>query len=127
VLAIILGLLAAGAGLALAFHPVSADKAVGFSELWLGTGAAADSFGVGVGNQEHRTVDYGVIARVVGAETVVRHLELKPGERKVLTLPVKGRRKAGPIRVAVTLYREGFPDQPYRRVSGWVPSQSASR
>ena len=57
VLAVVLGLSGAGAGLALAFHPVSADRAVGFSELWIDTGAATDSFGVGVGNQEHRAVD----------------------------------------------------------------------
>jgi uncharacterized membrane protein len=126
VLAVILGLLAAGTGLALAFHPVSADHAVGYSELWIDTGASADSFRVGVGNQEHTAVDYGIIARVVGAEAVVRHVELKPGERQALTMPVEGRTKAGPLLVGVTLYREGFPNQPYRRVSGWVPSRSAS-
>lgn len=126
-LAVALGVLAAGASLALAFHPVSATKAVGFSELWIDTGASPDRFKVGIGNQEHTALGYGVIAHIVGAEAVTRHVELKPGERRVLTIPVKGRRKPGPLRVGVTLYREGFPDQPYRRVSGWVPNRSAGK
>jgi uncharacterized membrane protein len=121
--ALALGVLAAGASLALAFHPVSADRAVGYSELWIDTGTSPDSFRVGVGNQEHHAVTYGVIAHIVGAELVERHLELRPGQREVLTLPVNGRTRPGPLQVGVTLYREGFPNQPYRRVSGWVPQR----
>jgi uncharacterized membrane protein len=127
VVATLLGLLAAGGGLALAFQPVSANRAVGFSELWINTGASPSTFRVGVGNQEHQTVTYGVIARIVGAKTVERHVELKPGQRKVLVLPVTDRTRPGPLQVGVTLYREGFPNQPYRRVSGWVPNRTAAR
>ncbi len=125
VLAVILGLLAAGASLAFAFHPVSAPRAIGYSELWINTGASEDSFEVGVGNQEHTPYIFGLIATVKGAETIERHVELNPGERQVLTLPVEGRTEPGPLRVHVTLYREGIPNQPYRSVSGWVPSRSA--
>jgi uncharacterized membrane protein len=126
VLAVVLGLLAAGASLAFAFHPVSAPRAVGYSELWIDTGASESSFKVGVGNQEHTPFIYGLIATINGAETVERHVELNPGERQVLTLPVEGRTRTGPLRVGVTLYREGFPNQPYRHVSGWVPTRSAA-
>lgn len=119
------GLLAACAGVAVAFHPVSADKAEGFTELWLRTSAAPGAVAVGVGNQEHQTTKYGLIARFAGARPAVLHVELRPGERDLLTMPVRGRTRSGPIEVAVTLYREGFPNQPYRRVSGWVPRKGA--
>jgi uncharacterized membrane protein len=120
-----LGLLAAGAGVALAFHPVDAPRAKGFSELWLDTGTSANLIRVGVGNQEHRALRYGIIARFEGAKTAIRHVELKPGERKVETLPVRGRTATGSIPVEVTLYREGIPNQPYREVNGFVPRRAA--
>lgn len=121
----VLGLLAAGAGMALAFHPVAAPRAKGFTELWLDTGAAAKVVRVGVGNQEHRALRYGIIARFEGAKTVTRHVELKPGERKVETLPVRDRTVAGSIPVEVRLYREGIPNQVYREVDGFVPRRAA--
>ena len=121
VVLVALGLLAAGAGMALAFHPVAAPRAKGFSELWIDTGPSPSVVRVGVGNEEHGAVTYGVIARFKGAETVVRHVELDPGRHRVLTLPVRERKLSGSISVEVTLYREGFPNQAYRQVHAWVP------
>jgi uncharacterized membrane protein len=125
VIAVAIGLLAAGGGLALAFHPVAAPGAKGFSELWLNTGTSPTEVDVGIGNQEHKAIGYGVIAQFGGdAKPVVRHVELRPGQRQVLTLPILERAATGPIPVEVTLYREGFPNQPYREVSGWAPRRT---
>ncbi|MBS1878045.1 MAG: DUF1616 domain-containing protein [Actinobacteria bacterium] len=127
VVLVALGLAGAAAGVALAFHPVGAKHVVGFSELWISTGESADLVRVGVGNQEKEATHYGLIARFGGDATEqVRHLVLDPGEIGTLRIPVEGRTTSAPIRVAVTLYREQFPNRPYRRVSAWVPSRSPS-
>ena len=126
-LMVTIGLLAAAGGVALAFHPVAADHVVGYSELWLRSGPSPDQVGIGVGNEEHETTRYGLIVKFPGAaRTQVRRFELAPGERVLVAVPVLDRRRAGPIQVEATLYREQLPNQPYREVSGWVPSRTAS-
>ncbi len=116
-----LGLLAAGAGVAVAFHPVAASRAKGFTELWLDPGTSEEFFRVGVGSEEHHATSYLLVAHIGGAKTVERRLKLKPGERRVLTLPVRERFAAGSISVEVTLYRAAAPNKAYREVNGWVP------
>jgi uncharacterized membrane protein len=123
-LAIVLGLVAAGGAMALAFHPVAANHAVGYTELWLKTGAAPGRVAVGVGNQEHEATRYGVIVRFSGgAEEQVKRLDLAPGQKAVVTVPVVGKKRPGPVRVVATLYREQEPNKPYRVVSGRVPAR----
>jgi uncharacterized membrane protein len=124
-LMVALGLLAAAAGVAVAFHPVSADHAVGFTELWQRNGESPNRVVIGVGNEEHEATGYDLIVHLGGgARTQVRHFELKPGARTLVPIPVQDRRRAGPIRVLATLYRQGIPNQPYRTVYGWTPSRT---
>lgn len=126
-LAVAVGLVAAGGGVALAFHPVGAKHVVGYSELWLATGKRADAVRVGVGNEEKEATRYGLIARFGdGGKTQTRHLRLAPGATVTVVIPVEGVTTGEPVRVSVTLYREQFPNQPYRRVSGWVPAREGT-
>lgn len=126
-LMVTVGLLAAAGGVALAFHPVGAGHVVGYSELWLRSGSSPDRVAIGIGNQEHEATKYGLIVKFGGAaRPQVRRLELDPGERVLVPLPVQARRRAGPLPVEAVLYRERFPNQPYREVSGWVPRRTAA-
>jgi uncharacterized membrane protein len=126
VLTVLAGLVAAGGAVAVAFHPVQADHAVGFSELYLQAGTNPDRVGIGVGNQEHEPTKYGLIVRFSGgARQQVRRLELDPGQNEVVNVPVVGKRGSAPVRVVATLYREQEPNQPYRVVSGSVPARPA--
>ncbi len=119
------GLAATAAALVLAFTPVAAKHAVGYSELWLRPFDHGGTTGVrvGVGNEEHDLVGYGVIAKFGnGRRLVTRRFALEPGQRHVVVVPSDRQNASKPERVAVTLYREGEPNVPYRRVSGWVPA-----
>jgi uncharacterized membrane protein len=125
-LMVTVGLLAAAGSVALAFHPVGAGHVVGYSELWLRGGESPEAVAIGIGNEEHEATRYGLIVKFGGAaRTQVRRLDLDPGERVLVPVPVEARRRAGPIPVEAVLYRERFPNQPYREVSGWVPSRTA--
>lgn len=126
-LAMLIGLAAAGGGVALAFHPVGAKHVVGYSELWLATGKRTDVVRVGVGNEEKEATQYGLIARFGrGGETQTRHVRLPAGGTVTMLIPVEGTHTSEPVRVSVTLYRKQYPNEPYRRVSGWVPARKGT-
>lgn len=119
------GLLATVAALVLAFTPVAAQHAIGYSELWLRPFDHSGKTGVriGVGNQQHERTGYGVIAKFGnGRRSVTRRLALEPGQRRVFVIRSDRPGARAPEPVSVTLYREGRPNVPYRRVSGWVPA-----
>ncbi len=122
------GLLAAGVvagivAMVVAFLPMSAGNAVGYSEMWiqpLDTRRAA-GVEIGVGNRTHGRSNYELRVRFGGrTPTTVREFALDPGEDELLRLfsaaPMPGR----PLPVAATLFRQSKPDRPYRRVSAWI-------
>jgi uncharacterized membrane protein len=124
------GILALSAAVAVAFVPVSAKHAVGYSELWLkpAHNGGRGGVSVGVGNQEHDRTAYGLIARFGGGEgtLVIRRFGLEPGQRRTFHLAPRSIPSRS-VRVAVTLYRKAHPNVPYRRVFGWTVPPSSAR
>lgn len=116
---VLAGVLLAAAAIALAFVPVSARHAIGYSELWIRP-LANGSVRVGVGSGEHDRVSYGLIASFgAGRDTDERRFSLDPGERRAFEFFPR-RQGSRPLHVAATLYRASRPGVPYRRVSGWI-------
>jgi hypothetical protein len=125
-----LGLVAAIAAVVLAFVPLSASHAIGFTELWLRPEATPTGarIGVGVGNEEKQATGYILTTRFAGRPAaVVNRVRLDPGEKTVVYVPAPRPPLGGrPIRVAVDLARAEDPHEVYRHVYGWVPVTGAS-
>jgi len=117
--------LAATAALVLAFATLPAKEAIGFTEVWVQP-YTADGGGVrvGVGSNEQQSTAYRLRVRV-GREEVaaVRRFALRPGESRVLRLPLVA--SAGPRKVSAELFRARNPDRPYRRVTAWAAAPGA--
>jgi len=117
------------AALVLAFATLPADRAIGYTELWIQPYAAGGKTGVRVGvgsNEQHRTY-YRLLVRLKTAGPTVRRFVLQPGESQVLrvaSVPTPG---GSPTRVSAVLFRPGRSDRPYRRVSGWTPPARTPR
>jgi len=122
----LIGLLAAAAAIVLAFTPLSASNAVGFTALWMRPvdGAAGTGVRVGVGSEEKYTTSYRLQVHLAGeSKPTGRRIVLEPGETKVLRLIVSPPPSAArPAFVTADLYLTGEPDRPYRRVYGWIPA-----
>lgn len=117
-----IGLLAGVVAMFIAFHPVSAERAVGYTELWIepldGTTPAAR---VGITSREQRDDRFTIEVRAGGSERPfeARSFSLSPGqERELVVRPPDS--EGRPMKVSVTLFLEGVA-KPYRRVGAWIP------
>lgn len=122
-------MLVAVAALVLAFTDLPADRAIGYTELWMQPYAADGKTGVRVGvgsNEQHRTF-YALRVRLRRAGPTVRRFALEPGESRVLRVASVPAADGAPVRVSAELYRPGHSSRPYRRVSGWTPPDRAPR
>jgi uncharacterized membrane protein len=126
----VLGLaaLAVVAALVLAFTPLPAKHAVGYTELWIqpsGGGAAR----IGVRNDEQQQADYRLLVRFGSrGSPAVRMFALDPGESHVLRVAAAaGARSPSAVQpVSAVLFRAGHRGA-YRRVSTWVRSPGAAQ
>lgn len=119
----------AAAALTLAFATLPADRAIGYTELWMQPYAAGGETGVrvGVGSNEQKRTAYLLRVRFGrDGATTVRRFALRPGESRVLRATAPSARRA-PSRVTAALLRPGQSDRPYRRVTGWTPPKRAPR
>jgi hypothetical protein len=127
--------LLAGGGLALlaavvlAFTPLAATNATGFTEMWIQPLAADNGVRIGIGSAERDDSSYRLVVNFGGTREVTRRLTLEPGGREVLALG-ESRATSSPVAIPVTatLYKEDSPepDQPFRRVSTWLgPAEGA--
>lgn len=112
----------AGAGaFALAFTPLPAKHAIGYTELWLQP--LNSGVRVGVGSNEQERMAYRLrVSFGRGRAPVVRHFALQPGESHLLQLAVEPA-DANRVPIVAALYRSQQPSLVYRRVSGWIPPQ----
>jgi hypothetical protein len=120
------GGLALLAAVVLAFTPLTATKAIGFTEIWIQPLAAGNGVRIGVGSGERDDSSYRLQVRFGAGKTVTRRFELEPGQREVMALGGAGLVSAtgGPIPVSAILYKEDSPepDHPFRQVSTWLPA-----
>lgn len=127
VLAVMLGLGAAvlvAAAIALAHTPLSNEKALGFTELWMRPAAGGAQVRIGVGNEEQHWTTFVVQAKFAGGPLVKRTLSLYPGSKSTFDLGVVPKPTPGrPTFVSVVLSRQPEEsDHPFRRVYGWIPA-----
>ncbi len=116
-------ILIAGAAVTLAFTPLPAKHAVGYTALWIKPLGSTEKGGaqVGVRSEEQHSVAYRLRVRFAQAPPQVRHLRLSPGEARLLHFASNAVGSVGAAQpVAAILYRAADPQHPYRRVSAWI-------
>jgi hypothetical protein len=134
-------LLAAGALLALAavvlaFVPLSATNAIGYTEIWIQPLEASEGPGVriGVGSGERDDSSYRLVVEFgAGEGEASQQLTLEPGQKQVLELQPPDNLPAATsgaasILVTATLFKEDSPepDQAFRQVSTFIsPTEGA--
>jgi hypothetical protein len=129
------GALLAVAAVVLAFTPLSATNASGYTEIWIQPLAASEGPGVrvGVGSGERDDSRYRLVVEFGDGEgEATRQLALAPGQKQVLELEPPDSAPAAlaptePIPVTATLYKEDSPepDQPFRQVSAYIPAEGS--
>jgi uncharacterized membrane protein len=118
---VLAAVLAVGA-LVFAYTPLPADKAAGYTALWMlpAKGAADPTLKVGVISAEQGRRHYRLEARIGENGKPKRyHLALDPDDERVIEVPV-GRRKGKKTHVVVSLYASERPHELYRRVTTWT-------
>jgi len=110
------------AAFVLAQRTVSADRALGYTELWTTpTGESDRRPKVGVTSQQQHTTTYRLeVRREDRPLPIVRAFTLTPGESHTVGLGIRPPRST--TRYEATLFKRGRPDQVYRRVFGWLPA-----
>jgi hypothetical protein len=124
------GALLAVAAVVLAFVPLSATNAIGYTEISIQPLEASAGPGVriGVGSGERDDSSYRLVVEFGDGEgEATRQLRLAPGQKQVLELQPPDNSPAasagaGPVPVVATLYKEDSPepDQPFRQVSTYI-------
>lgn len=113
----------------LAWTPLPASKAVGFTQLsMLPTGDGKDpEVQIEVVSQEKEPVSYSLgVESVTGSATVFSSLELRPGDARVVNVPLPRSNSRSPMRISALLYRDDDPEQVYRRVTALIPPDNQS-
>lgn len=121
------GLLAVGglagvAAMVLAFTPMQAERAIGYTELWIEpVGERGTAVTVGIGSREQEAETFTVELRTNAGPRPfeVRRFRLEPGDERTLVArpPRDGVEQ---LKVSATLFRFGQAE-PYRRVAAWIP------
>ena len=123
------GGLAAIAAIVLAFTPLAATNATGFTEMWIQPLPGDTGIRLGIGSAERDDSSYRLVVNFGGAREVTRRIELEPGQRQVLALGESAAASSlVPVPVTATLFKEDGPepDQPFRQVSTWLgPTEDA--
>jgi uncharacterized membrane protein len=115
------GGLAIVAAIVLAFTPVGAKEAVGYTQMWIRPlGGAKTGVEIGVGSAEQREASYRLWVKFGDREAPQgRYFKLAPGETRLVRLLTEEQpAKAEQIRAA--LFKLGGPGRAYRRVSTWI-------
>jgi len=116
-----LGALAAVvAALTLASTTLPAERAVGYTELWIVPRPESEGseVEVGVKSEEQETIEYDLGIAIGRGQIVKRSFTLAPGEETVVTVGPPLAPAASPIPVVATLLLDEDPTFVYRRVRG---------
>jgi hypothetical protein len=128
------GLAAGGAiaivlAIVLAFVPMKAADAVGYTEIWIkpleGAKAGVE---IGVGSAEHEDVPYRLFVKFGDGEPPQgRRFTLAPGQTRTIRLLTEGEPRAAEL-IEAALFREDRPgSSAYRRVSTWIGPGTSGR
>lgn len=115
------GALAIVVAIVLAFIPVGAKDALGYTQMWIrpleGERSGVE---IGVGSGEQKESSYRLWVKFGEGEAPQgRYFKLAPGETRVVRLLTEEQpAKAEQIRAA--LFKQGGPGRAYRRVSTWI-------
>jgi Protein of unknown function (DUF1616) len=114
------------AAIALAQKPLPAKHADGYTALWmLPADAREEALVVGVQSNEQHPASYRLrIGTRGGSQSRTYPVKLDPGEEKTFEVEVPPR-STGSTHVVASLYREGRPDDLFRRVTRWLPRQQS--
>lgn len=121
----------AGGGLAilaavvLAFTPVGAKDALGYTQMWIKplTGAKT-GVEIGVGSAEQRDASYRLWVKFGNGEPPQgRYFKLAPGETRTVRLLTE-EQPAATEQIRAALFKQSRPGRAYRRVSTWVTPAS---
>jgi uncharacterized membrane protein len=111
------------AAVTLAFTPLTATNATGFTEMWIAPLPGDGGVRIGVGSAERDNSSYRLVVNFGGSREVTRRLRLEPGQREVLALGESAAAASPlPVPVTATLFKEDSPepDRPFRQVSTWL-------
>lgn len=115
------GALAIVAAIVLAFIPVGAKDALGYTQMWIQP-LAGEKTGVeiGVGSGEQREATYRLWVKFGDGEAPQgRYFKLAPGEIHHIRLLTE-EPPAGAEQIRAALFKQSQPDHAYRRVSTWI-------
>jgi uncharacterized membrane protein len=119
----VVALAIAVAAVALAQKPLPADDAVGFTALWmLPTDSREDAVAVGVVSNQHHPTSYRLTVSLGKNQSKSYRVKLDPGEERVYEVDVPPK-PDDRTHVVASLYRKQRPEDPYRRVTSWLPRQ----
>jgi hypothetical protein len=115
------------AAFVLAFTPVSAKHAIGYTELWAQPvdGLPTPTARIGIGSDEQEATDYFLRVHFgPNGRTTIRVFKLKPGESRVIRFEDEASATNHAIPVHAALFRAEEPYRAYRRVSAWIAPPS---
>ncbi len=123
----VVALAIAVAAIALAQKPLPAEDAVGFTVLWmLPTDSREEAIAVGVVSNQHHPTFYRLTVSLGENQSKSYRVKLDPGEERVYEVDVPPK-PDGRTHVVASLYRKQRPEDPYRRVTSWLPRQETLR
>ncbi|HEX5713229.1 MAG TPA: DUF1616 domain-containing protein [Solirubrobacterales bacterium] len=130
---VLLGIAAILAAIVLAFTPLGAKQAIGYTELWIQPATIAGDPGarIGVGSGEREDSSYRLEVEFGNGGSASRELELAPGEKVVVEVVDSGPNAptaAAPVPVTATLFKQdsATPERPFREVKAWIPAAEES-
>jgi len=110
-----------GATIGLATTPLGAASASGYTAMWIkpGSNAGRPAVRLTIACVERHRTSYRVVVEVGGKpQRTIRKNELRPGEERLLSIPVRA--AARRVRVRALLFREATPLVVYRRTTLWL-------
>jgi uncharacterized membrane protein len=116
----------AAAAVALARTPLSAENAIGYTQLWILPNESGSGARIGVASQEQTPLRYTLEVRSGAGPPVSSSVKLMPGQERILRIRTGGNAAGRPRPVTALLFRDDDPTVVYRRVSAWVPGPRTS-
>lgn len=122
------GLAALIVAIGVAWTPVGATNAVGYTQFWALSGGGSD-VRIGIRSQEHDQTEYRLVLVDRGTRKVLdSRVDLDPGDTYLFDLSVfPPATDRDPRRISALLFLRDRREEPYRRVTTWIPGRPQFR